>query len=137
MTRQKKTLYLILPILILSLAALACSGGTSTTQKLTGNSGEVRVKMKSADGTDTTSVELNEEFDNERVAVTATLSVESGSCLATLTGEDGTVITLNASAGSPAEAYGDLVTDVFGEVDLATDAQGASNVDLFIQFVLK
>lgn len=137
MTRQKKVLYLVLPILMLSLAVLACSGGYSTTSKLSGNSGEVRVRTKEADGTDSTSVELNEDFLRDRVAATVTLSVEAGSCRATLVGEEGTTITLDAAAGSSAQASGDLVTDAFGEVELQTDCQGAQNLDLLINFNLK
>jgi hypothetical protein len=137
MTRQKRILYLILPILMLALAVLACSGGYSTTSKLSGNSGEVRVKKGEAEGTDSTSVELNEDWMRDRVFATATLSLEAGSCQATLVGAEGTAITLDASAGSPAQASGDLVTDGFGEVDLQTDCQGATNLDLLINFSLK
>ena len=134
MTRPKKTYYLILPILILTLAALACGTGYRTTQKITGNSGEVRVRMNEANGTDSTSVEINEDWSQIRVTSTVTLSVASGSCLVYLTGEDGTSISLDASAGSPGEVYGDLVTDVFGEVSLQTDCQDAQNLDLTIFF---
>ena len=137
MSRRKRVLYLILPILALSLAILACSGGYSTTSKLSGNSGEVRVKTGEADGTDSTSVELNEDWMRDRVSATATLSVEAGSCRGTLVGEEGTSIVLDASAGSPAQVSGDLVTDGFGEVDFETNCQGVQNLDLLINFTLK
>jgi len=137
MTRQKRVYYLILPILALSLAILACSGGYSTTSKLSGNTGEVRVRTKEADGTDSTSVELNEDWMRDRVFATATLSMEAGSCQATLVGEEGTSLVLDAAAGSPAQASGDLVTDGFGEVDLETNCQGVTNLDLLINFTLK
>ena len=137
MTRQKRIYYLILPILALALAILACSGGYSTTSKLNGNSGEVRVKTGEADGTDSTSVELNEDWMRDRVFATATLSMEAGSCRATLVGEEGTTLVLDASAGNPAQASGDLVTDGFGEVDLETNCQGVTNLDLLINFTLK
>jgi len=137
MSRQKRLTYLILPILALSLAILACSGGYSTTSKLSGNSGEVRVKTGEADGTDSTSVELNEDWMRDRVSVTAALSVEAGSCRGTLVGEEGTSIVLDASAGSPAQASGDLVTDGFGEVEFETNCQGAQNLDLLINFTLR
>ena len=137
MTRQKRAFYLILPILMLSLAVLACSGGYSTTAKRVGNSGEVRLKTKEADGLDSTSVEINEDFYWDRVTATAALSVEAGSCRATLSGEEGTAITLDAAAGSPAQSSGDLVTDTFGEVELQTDCHGAQNLDLLINFNLK
>ena len=137
MTRQKRVYYLILPILALSLAILACSGGYSTTSKLSGNSGEVRVRTNEADGTDSTSVELNEDWMRDRVFATATLSMEAGSCQATLVGEEGTSLVLDAAAGSPAQASGDLVTDGFGEVDLETNCQGVTNLDLLINFTLK
>ena len=137
MTRQKRIYYLILPILALALAILACSGGYSTTSKLNGNSGEVRVKTSEADGTDSTSVELNEDWMQDRVFATATLSVESGSCRGTLVGEDGTSIVLDAETGSPAQDSGDLVTDGFGEVEFQTNCQGATNLELLIQFSLQ
>ncbi|HDD55912.1 MAG TPA: hypothetical protein ENG59_06710 [Chloroflexi bacterium] len=137
MPRQKRIYYLILPILALALAVLACSGGYSTTSKLSGNSGEVRVKTGEADGTDSTSVELNEDWMRDRVFVTATLSLEAGTCQATLFGEEGTALVLDAAAGSPAQASGDLVTDGFGEVDLETNCQGAANLELLINFTLR
>jgi len=137
MTRKKRVLYLILPILVLSLAVLACSGGYSTSRKVSGNSGEVRVKTKAADGLDTTSVEINEDWSYARIGATATLSVESGSCQGVLVGEEGTRMELNASAGSAGSAIGDLVTDGFGEVDLDLNCQGASNVEVFVTFTRK
>jgi len=135
--RQKRIYYLILPILALALAVLACSGGYSTTSKISGNSGEVRVKTGEANGTDSTSVELNEDWMRDRVFATATLSVESGRCQATLVGEEGTALVLDVSAGSPAQASGDLVTDGFGEVDLETNCQGAASLELLINFTLR
>lgn len=137
MTRQKRVTYLILPILALALAALACSGGYSTTSKISGNSGEVRVKTGEADGSDSTSVELNEDWMRDRVFTTVSLSLEAGTCQAALIGEENTRIELNASAGSPAQASGYLVTDGFGEVDLETNCQGAQNLELLINFTLQ
>lgn len=137
MTRQKRTIYLILPILALSLAILACSGGYSTTSKLSGNSGEVRVKTGEADGVDSTSVELNEDWSRTRVSATVAFGVESGSCQATLIGAEGTRIVVNASAGSPGQASGDLVTDGFGDITFESNCQGVQNLDLLINFTLK
>lgn len=93
--------------------------------------------MNEANGSDKTSVEINEEYFHERVTTTVSLVVEVGSCQATLIGEDGTSISLSATAGSPAQAYGDLVTDGFGEITLETDAQLAQNVEITIDFALK
>jgi len=134
MTRSKKAYYLVLPILVLALAALACGTGYRTTQKISGDSGEVRVRTNEANGMDSASVEINEDWSRVRVTSAVTLSVDSGSCLVNLTGEDGTSISLDVTAGSPGEVYGDLVTDVFGEVDLQTDCQNAQNLDLTIFF---
>jgi hypothetical protein len=134
MIRPKKAYYLVLPILILALAAMACGTGYTTSQKISGNSGEVRVRTNEANGTDSTSVEIHEDWSRVRVTATVVLSVESGSCLIYLTGEDGTSISLDASAGSPGEVYGNLVTDSFGEVDLQTDCQNAQKLDLTIYF---
>ncbi len=134
MTKNKKTSYLVLVMSVLALAALACGTGFTTTHKISGNSGEVRVRMNEANGTDSTSMEINEDWSRVRVSTTVTFSVESGSCLAYLTGEDGTAISLDTSAGSPTEVYGSLVTDGFGEIDLQTDCQNAQNLDLTVYF---
>ena len=135
MTGSTRIYFLVFPILILALAALACGTGYRTTQKTSGNSGEVRVRMNEADGVDSTSMEINEDWSRVRVTSTVTLSVASGNCLANLIGEDGTSISLDASVGRPGEVYGDLVTDVFGEVSLQTDCQNARDLDLTIFFV--
>jgi hypothetical protein len=137
MTSKKRILNLIVALLMLSLAALACGNGYRTTQKITGSSGEVRVRMNEGSGISSTSVEINEEWSWTRVSSTVVLSVESGSCQATLSGDEGTAITLQAAAGSPAQEYGDLVTDGFGDVQLQTDCQDARNLDLTISFSLR
>lgn len=134
MTPKKRTIYLALALAILAVTALACGTGYQTSSKILGNSGEVRVKMKDASGTNSTSVEINEDWPRESISTTATLSLEAGSCLATLMGNEGTVLVLEAAAGSPTETYGELVTDGFGEVDLQTDCQGGQNLDLLITF---
>lgn len=137
MTRRTRTAYLILPILMLSLAILACSGGYSTTSKINGNTGEVRVKTGSGNGIETTSVELNDDWMRKRVFSTVSFSVEAGSCQATLIGEEGTRIEVNAAAGSPGQASGDLVTDGLGEVTLDTNCQNAQELNLLIAFTLR
>ena len=134
MTRRNRTLYILLPILALALAALACSGGTSTTHKITGNTGETRIRMKEASGSNTTSLEINEDWMRTSVNATVTLFVETGSCTAVVAGGDGTAITLSASAGAPNQVSGVLVTDGFGDVSLTTDSQGVTNLDLLIEF---
>ena len=53
-------------------------------------------------------VELNEDWYNQAVTITATLGVESGSCQATLTGGNGGSLSLNASSGSPGQVTGGL-----------------------------
>ncbi len=137
MTRRKRAAYLILPILMLTLAILACSGSYSTTSKINGNAGEVRVKTKTGEGIETTSVELNDDWMRDRVFATVTFTVEAGSCQATLIGEEGTRIEVNASVGSTGQASGDLVTDGFGEVTLDTNCQNAQELDVLISFTLR
>ncbi len=134
MTPRRRALYLALVLIVLAGVTLACGAGYQTSSKILGNSGEVRVKMKDASGTNSTSVEINEDWWRERIAATVTLSVESGSCRATLSGEDGTLLILDAAAGSPAETYGELVTDGFGDVELQTDCQGGQNLEVLIAF---
>ena len=54
-----------------------------------------------------------------------------------MSGSDGTSISLHTSAGNPAQGFGSLVTDGFGEISLETDAQLAKNVEIKIDFTLK
>jgi hypothetical protein len=137
MVKKENGLFLALITLVLGLAVLACGTGYRTTSKSAGNSGEVRVRINDADGTDSTQVEIDEDYDHSRVSVTANLLVESGNCQATLLGEDGTIIRLNASPENPAEAYGDLMTDAFGEIELKTICKNAKNIDLTISYLWK
>ena len=137
MDQKQNGIFLALIFLVLGLAVLACGTGYRTTSKSSGNSGEVRVRMNEADGTDSTNLEFNEDYNHSRVTVTAILLVESGNCQATLIGQEGTIISLNASPEGPSEVYGDLVTDAFGEIVLETVCQNAINVDLTISYVWK
>lgn len=137
MDKKQNGLFLAIIFLVLGLVVLACGTGYRTTSKSSGNSGEVRVRMNEADGTDSTNVEINEDYNHSRVAVTASLLVESGNCQATLIGEDGTTISVSASPENPVEVFGDLVTDAFGEIVLETACQNAKNVDLTITYVWK
>lgn len=137
MTAIRRLYRLALPILILAIAALACGTGYKTSSTIYGLSGVVRVQIKEANGVYTNSVEINEDWSQERVSATVTLSVSTGSCRATLSGNENTSIILDVVAGSPTKAYGDLVTDSFGDVGLDTDCQDAQDLDLSIDFTLK
>lgn len=134
MTSKKRLFRLVLPMLILLLAGLACGTGYKTSSSIYGESGKVRVQLKEADGEYTNSVEINEDWSWDRVSATVTFSVSAGSCQATLSGDENTSIVLSASAGNPGQASGDLVTDSFGDVDLVTNCQAATELDLTIEF---
>ena len=136
MNRKKRNIYLILVFILLAALASACATSYRTSAKILGSSGEVRVQLKETSGVKSTSVEINEDWWNERLYVTATFSVEAGTCRATLSGDDGTEMVLDASQGNPAEAFGELVTDAFGDLSLQTDCQGGQNLDLKISFTL-
>jgi hypothetical protein len=137
MTARRRLSRLALPILILTIATLACGTGYKTSSRIYGLSGLVRVQLKEADGIYTNSVEINEDWSQERISATVTLSVSAGSCRATLSGNENTSIVLDAAVDSPSETYGDLVTDSFGELDLETDCQDAQDLDLSIDFTRK
>ena len=134
MQARKRLAWLALPILALVIASLACGTGFSTSAKRYGLSGNVQAKMKEADGVYTNSIEINEDWSYERFSATVSFSVSGGSCQATLTGNENTSIVLEASAGSPTETHGTLVTDGFGEIDLETDCQDAQELVLQIDF---
>ena len=137
MKSNKRAQYLISAVLILALASLACGSGYSTTSKISGNSGEVRVKLSSGDGQDTTSVEINEDWSYQLVTTTVSATTEAGSCRVALIGGENTAIVLDAAAGSPGQSYGDLVTDGFGEVSMQSECSGAENLEVTIAFTRK
>lgn len=134
MNARKRLLRLSLPVLALLLVGLACGTGYRTSSSIYGESGKVRVQLKEADGEYTNSVEINEDWSWDRVSATVTFSVSEGSCQATLSGDENTLIVLSASAGNPGQSSGDLVTDSFGDVDLVTNCQAAKDLDLTIEF---
>ena len=65
----------MLPVLVLILALLACGTGYRTSSKITGDSGQISIKMNEADGSGQTSVEINEDYFHERVTATVILVV--------------------------------------------------------------
>jgi hypothetical protein len=134
MKERRRLYWLLLPILALVFAGLACGTGFSTSSTIYGLSGNVQAKMKEANGVYTNSIEINEDWSYDRFSATFTFSVGSGSCRATLSGDENTSIVLEAAEGSPSEVYGELVTDGFGEIDLETDCQDAQDLGLTINF---
>jgi hypothetical protein len=125
---------LILASFTIFLATLACGTGYRTTSNISGNSGTIRVQIKDADGSNQTKIEINEDYVRESVQIEAAFSLESGSCQATLSGEDGSRISLVASGGNPGTIQGQLITNGFGEIDLETNCQNGVNMDLVIEF---
>ena len=136
--RMKRKYYrMILPILALLLAGLACSTGYSTSSSIYGESGNVKIKLKTSEGTNYNSVEINEDWGWDRIDAKVMLTVNEGSCQVTLSGEENTALAMEVSAGSPVEVYGELVADSFGELDLNTDCQGAKDLEVTIDFTRK
>jgi len=134
MQAKKRLAWLALPLMALVIASLACGTGFSTSSTIYGNSGKVQAKLKEGDGVNNNSLEINEDWSYVQFSATINLSVSAGSCRATLSGGENTSIVLEASAGSPAETYGTLVTDGFGEIDLETDCQNAEEMLLVVDF---
>lgn len=125
---------IVLAAVLVVLVTLACGTGYRTTYKTSGNSGTIRVRMKEANGANQTKIEINEDYFRESVQIQAAFSVESGTCQAVLTGEEGSRVSLEASGGSPGQTQGQLITDGFGEIDLETNCQAGINLDLVIDF---
>lgn len=137
MQARKRLIWLALPILALMIASLACGTGFSTSSKRYGLSGNIQAKLQEANGVNTNTIEINEDWSYVPFTATTNLTVSAGSCRATLSGGENTSIVLEASAGSPSEAYGELVTDGFGDIDLETDCQDAEGLVLTIDFTRK
>ena len=137
MNKRRKMIWLVLPVLALLIAGLACGSGFSTSSTIYGLSGNVRAKLKEGNGIYTNSLEINEDWNRVRFSATITLSVSEGSCQATLSGEENSSILMDVTAGSPVETSGELVTDAFGEIELETNCQDAKDLDLLINFTSK
>jgi len=137
MKTRKKLPWLVLPILAVMIASLACGTGFSTKSTIYGLSGKVQADLREGDGVYNNSIEINEDWSYVRLSATVSLSVSAGSCRATLSGGENTQLVLEASAGSPDNTSGELVTDGFGEVDLETNCQDAEEMSLIIDFTRK
>ena len=123
-------------ILILVIIALACSTGTSTSHSISGDQGTIVVKIKSADGTDQTGIEINEEWAWETVPMAITVTVEAGSYQATFIDHEEQSITLDAKTGNPASIRTQMVTDGFGKIILQSEASGAEGVTITIDYTV-
>jgi len=137
MQARKRLAWLALPLMALVIASLACGTGYRTSSSITGLSGKSRIQMNSANGLNTNSLEINDDWSYTEVNATVTFSVSEGSCQATLTGNENTSIIVNATAGNPGQTAGILVTDGFGEVDMDTNCQDAKELDLLVEFTRK
>ena len=134
MSKSRKLTWLVLPILALVLASLACGAGYRTSTSISGLTGKSRIQMNEASGVNNNSMDINEDWTYTGVNATITFSVTEGSCQAIVSGSENTSITISAAAGSPGVVTGRLVTDGFGEVDLETNCQDAKELDLLIDF---
>ena len=123
-------------ILIFIITALACSTGTTTSHTISGDQGQVVVKMKSADGSDQTGIEINEDWAWEIVPMAITVTVEAGSYQATFVDHEEQTITLVATAGNPASIRAQMVTDGFGKILLQSEASGAEGVTITIDYTV-
>lgn len=69
MNPKRKLYWLALPILALAIAGLACGTGFSTSSTTYGLSGNVRAKLKEADGVYNNSLEINEDWNRSRFRI--------------------------------------------------------------------
>lgn len=123
-------------ILILTIAALACSTGYSTSHTISGNQGQVVLKTKTADGSNQTGIEFDEEYEWISLPLAITVTVEAGTYQATFIDHEENTVTLEASAGNPASIRTEMVTDGFGKILLLSEASGAEGVIITIDYII-
>jgi hypothetical protein len=133
MTRQER-LVVVTIIVSLLVTGLACGTGYSTTHSHRGNRGQVVVKIKSAEGSDQTSVEINEDYSWKTVTLNITVEVEAGRYWATFLDDDGHSVTLDASGDSPASTTVQMTTDGLGSIRMESEASGAQGVTITIDY---
>lgn len=132
--KKRRHLRLAILILVMLVGVSACSTSYITTTTNLGNRGQVVLKTKSAEGSYKTSVEINEDYSWADVTLTINITVEVGSYRATFTDDDGKTVTLDASAGNPAQVETQMTTDAFGSISLNAEASGAQGVVISIDY---
>jgi hypothetical protein len=123
-------------ILILLFAALACTTGYSTSHTVTGNQGQVVLKTKSADGSNQTGIEIDEDYEWITIPMTITITVDAGSYQATFVDHEENNVTLKALPDNPASIRTEMVTDGFGKIMLQSEANGAEGVIITIDYIV-
>lgn len=130
----KKRWSLTIIILVLIIVSLACGTGYTTRYKSFTNRGEIIIKAESDNGNRETKVEINEDYTWEPVTLTVTIEVQSGSYHADFFGDNGKILSLDASAGNPANGKMQMTTNSFGEVTLKTEGQDAQGIVITINY---
>ena len=139
--QKLRRLALVVVLLCLALAVVACEGYTQTGAKTSGqrgmNGGEERVSVAKANGTIEEDLEdlpnLGGLLDAE-----VSLSVEKGSFKIELLGPEGEVtLTLEARDGQQVSGSGLMAVDSFGEASYRVTAVEAENVEYSLVFVYR
>jgi hypothetical protein len=123
---------------VLILAVLACGSGTYTTRhSVSGNTGHVEISAESANGASTQEIEIDEEYDEEPVELTASVEVQTGTCRVEFLDDSFVVFALEAKAGEPASGSGTVTTDDEGKISLRVTAENAEGVKVVIDYTLR
>jgi len=131
---KKKQRRIVILIVCLLMATLACSSGSTTSHTLRGNQGQVVVKTNSADGSDQSSIEINEDYTWETIQMTISVTVEAGTYQATFVDANDTTVVLDSSAGNPASAGALMETDGFGKISIQSEASSAEGIVITIDY---
>jgi hypothetical protein len=132
---RSRNLLIAAAILILAMLACGGSGTYKTTQRSSGNVGHIEVSAESADGTTTHDAEIDEEYDEEPVDLSATVEVQAGTCRVEFLDDFGSVVfALDASPGQPASGSGSVTTDDEGNISYRVTAENAQGVRIIIDY---
>ena len=134
---------LLIAAAVFSLAALACGsegGGSysfSTKRQATGDAGHIEI-TGDASGNVTSEVEIDEDWDEESVALDVTLEVQTGSCQVEFLDDFGSVVfSVAARPGQPGSGSGTVTTNEEGEINYQVTTESAEGIKITIDYELR
>ena len=133
MSSQRKWKILVALICLMA-AILACGKGYTTTRTRTGDKGKVVLKLANLDGSDETQIEIDKSFTWDTLALEIVVEVEEGNFQAEFIDDEGQSLVMEATPGNPATGKRNMVTDGLGKITLNSQGEGTQNVTITIEY---
>jgi hypothetical protein len=138
---MRKTVLTLLALSLLLSLASGCQSYTQTGMRSSSHQtlkgGDLQMRIKKANGSSTQDIEV-EGGSGLTLDTEVTLSVETGSFVIELLGEDGQVtLVLEARDGEMVSGFGRMVVDSFDDASYRVTATEATNVEYSMDYTFR